>query len=147
MGWGGVTAHQEIHGVWGGKEGSQCPRWPYSPHPQTRPPCHCTGSLSGTGRHQDGSPLLFNTWHTCSSPWTYSVLQSGIYAFSVRAVDNAGNTGLGTSPLTFTVDASLPVNGTNAVSSTGSDSSGVNVLIVGVLAGPLWPLIVAGCWV
>ena len=66
------------------------------------------------------------------------MLQSGIYAFSVRAVDNAGNTGLGTSPLTFTVDASLPVNSTSAVISTGSDSSGVNVLIVGVLAGQSW---------
>lgn len=52
-------------------------------------------------------------------------------------MDNAGNLGPATSPFTFSVDASLPVNGTATVmySDSAAGASSTNVLVVGIVAG------------
>lgn len=59
-------------------------------------------------------------------------------------MDNAGNVSPRTPPLAFTVDASLPINGTSGPGaagytggspSGGGGTSGTNVMIIGLIAG------------
>ena len=101
---------------------------------ETPPPFVPAAASFSSGKHKDGAPLALNTWYPCAPPWTYSNLQSGVYSFVVRAVDNAGNVGLSTTPaLIFTVDATLVINGTGA--SSGGEIGGVSIVLVAILAG------------
>ncbi|GAX74937.1 hypothetical protein CEUSTIGMA_g2383.t1 [Chlamydomonas eustigma] len=95
-----------------------------------------TGASTKNGILAGGYNLLYNSWGPCVSPLVLSSLQTGLYTLQVKAFDNAGNMGLPASPLIFSVDDSLPLNSSATIVYSGaSDTSGLNVLVIGIVAG------------
>lgn len=70
-------------------------------NPRTLPSVHA--------RQRASSQVQAGKWASCGTPVLYEGLRSGSYAFSVRATDEAGNTGAPSAEHLFTVDASLPI--------------------------------------
>src|SRR5207244_2344854 len=57
----------------------------------------------------DGPGAATGTYAGCSATKAYSGLSDGAYAFSVRAIDAAGNIDASPATRTFTLDATPPV--------------------------------------
>jgi hypothetical protein len=70
----------------------------------------------------DGPGGSTGSWAACSSPRAYSSLADGTYTFSVRAIDQAGNTGSATSR-TWDIDTVVPAPSISAGPADGSDSN------------------------
>jgi hypothetical protein len=71
------------------------------------------GSLTFTCKLDDG---VYGTWHTCSTPMTYTGQGNGSHTFQVRAKDSFNNTDATPASYTWTIDTLPPTALTGGVS-------------------------------
>ena len=109
-------------------------------------PVHTTPTI----QIRDGAAVVLGSWVDCEDPVILTGMSSGKYAFRVRAIDHAGNTGEPTDTVLFTVDDTLPIPGEDDEDASSSDVEISQALLL-VLSGAsvlfvLCMCVVVGCW-
>jgi hypothetical protein len=101
---------------------------------------YATFVFTGTDLGETGSitfecSLNNSAWAMCSSPKTYTGLSSGVYTFTVRALDGANNADSTPASFTWLVDQTAPQTSITSPPSSPTSSASATLVFTGSDAG------------